>query len=114
MTTEPLLLTFAVANVIVGLGYLAMAVGVAPHFVVRLPATKVGAVLAFLAAAMTHAEIARASFADDIVVETPYHHAMLILQCCQAVAVWLFVVALWIETRMPPGDTPRPERPEER
>jgi hypothetical protein len=104
MTIETLATLFAWANVLVGLGYLTIALAIAPHFVVRSGATRVAAIAFFLTSSWTHAEIARASFAGEVAVETPYHYAMLVLQAVQAMAVWLFVVALWVETRTPTGD----------
>lgn len=99
---------FALANVTIAAGYLFITFAVAPHFVVRRVATRVGSLAFFATSAITHLELTRHTFASgEVILDSPYNWLMLGTQVVQAVAVWVFIGGLWAETRHEPADTPR-------
>lgn len=112
MTTDltPAEWLFAFANLGIASGYLFITLAVAPHFTVRLARTRYGGMLFFLTCGLTHLEFAWHTFdgAGIPFAELTSWH-MMVIHVVQVVAVWLFVTGLYIETRRPPSDTPRPE-----
>lgn len=94
--------SFAIENLVITAGYVFMAVKVAPLFMrkfgVRYWATKAGGIGFFLLCGLTHADMARAALfgggmGHDMAAELHMH----LIHGPQAVAVWMFVVGLYVE-----------------
>lgn len=92
---------FAVENASITAGYVFVALVVAPLFMRRVGVafwwTKVGAVGFFVLCGLTHADMAGAAMfmADDAPMATQWW--MQAVHALQAVAVWMFVIGLYVE-----------------
>lgn len=98
---------FIVANTAIALGYMFVAVFVAPNFGIRLTRTKIGGVLFFVTCGLTHLELALHTLMREpltIAELTSWH--MLTIHVVQAFSIWFFVTGLWQEFILPKRDVP--------
>jgi hypothetical protein len=93
---------FALTNLAIVAGYLFIAVTVAPLFMKRvgvsLWTTRLGGIAFFLLCGATHLWIAMAGMSDQHMgCEMATSTTMQIVHTAQAVAVWAFVIGLYVE-----------------
>lgn len=89
---------FVGCNIGIMLGYVFVAIFIAPKISVELVRTKVGGIWFFVTCAFTHAEMAsHALFSNGLSLNEMLSVHMLVIHLTQVVAVWLFVSGLYVE-----------------